>query len=79
MSFISLIDKDGKIHWINPDYIEQVSDDPYREEGSKLYLLSGHCIEFKRESNEIADIIIATMKRNKESNGKADQINGHID
>ena len=66
MSFISLIDKDGKIHWINPDYIEQVCDDPYREEGCKLYLLSGHCIEFKRESNEIADIIIATIKHSKE-------------
>lgn len=57
------MDKDGKKHHINPDHIEQVSDDPYREEGSKLYLSSGHCIEFKRDPNEIADIIINQIKR----------------
>lgn len=58
MTFISLIDRDGIAHWINPDRIEQISDDPYREEGSKLYLSSGRYIEFNSDSDEVADMII---------------------
>ena len=58
MKLISMVDKDGKIHWINPDRIEQISDDPYREEGSKLYLSSGHYIEFNSDSDEVANMIL---------------------
>ena len=61
MKFISIVDKDGKNHWINPDRIEQVSDDPYREAGSKLYLSSGRCIEFNSDSDDVVDMIIGRM------------------
>lgn len=61
MSFISIVDKNGKTHWINPKNIEQISEDSYREGGSKLYFTSGRYIEFNTDSDDVVDMIIGRM------------------
>lgn len=61
MTFINIVDKDGKTHWINPDRIEQVSEDTYRDGGCKLYFTSGRYIEFNADSDEVVDMIIGRL------------------
>lgn len=62
MTFINIVDKDRKDHWINPKNVEQISDDPYYD-GSKIYFTSGRCIELADGSDKVVDMILGRMEK----------------